>query len=161
MPLLAYLGGFLPKEVLVRLGRRVWTSVCSGLHLGRRPRAVRAEGWRAKVPEEVKVGCCGVRYLTNIGVQRQMATPIVHKIPPPVCCQEVSVLRGQFVQALRGGDRQSVCQLSPDACLTWLLTFSRGKTSTSPAKRAGACVVRVAAGWRARENPGSWRPRQG
>ena len=60
MPLLAHLDGFLPKEVTVRLRRLVRTSVCSGLHLGGRPRAVSAEGWRAKAPEEVKVGCCSV-----------------------------------------------------------------------------------------------------
>ena len=98
----AHLDGLFPQEVSVRLCRRVRTSVRSGLHLIGRPRAVGAEGRRTEAPEEVEVGGRGVGDLADVRVQRRAAAPILHEVPPPVCRQEVSVLRGKFVQALRG-----------------------------------------------------------
>ena len=73
MPSLAHLDGFFPKEVSVRLGRRVQTSVRGGLHFLGSPRAVRVEGWCAEAPEEVKVGCRGVGDLADVGIQCRTA----------------------------------------------------------------------------------------
>ena len=138
----------------------MWSSVRGGLHIRRRPRAVRAERRRTDAPEEVEVGRRGVGNLTDVGVQRGAAAPIHHEVTPAVRRQELGVLCGQFVQA-RGGGTGLVrlhslgAPLIPGRAPQWR---PRGRRLHSllpgSAARAVTFVCRAAAGRRTKKGTG-------